>query len=94
MEKIRFPQLEGSGTGPKIDQRMMAEIPIEAVVELGKAKMTLREVLELAQGSIIALDKIAGEPLDIKVGGQTVAKGEVVAVDDCYAIKISKVMLS
>jgi len=93
VDKIRFAQLTEGTPGPRLDQQMLAEIPVEATVELGKAKITLREVLDLAEGSIISLDKVAGESLDIKVGGQTVAQGEVVAVDDCYAIRVTKVTI-
>ncbi len=93
IEKIRFNEIAEAQPGPKIDQRMLAEIPIEASVELGKTKMTLREVLELSEGSVISLDRLAGDPLDIKVGGQTVAVGEVVAVDDNYGIRITRVTI-
>lgn len=93
IDKIRFSEVSDEPLGPKIDKKMLADIPIEATVELGRTKITLREVLDLAEGSIISLDRIAGEPLDIKVGGQTVAHGEVVAVDDCYGIRITEVKI-
>ena len=93
IDRIKFAEFGEGAPGPKIDRKMLADIPIEATVELGRAKITLREVLELSEGSIISLDRIAGEPLDIKVGGQTVAVGEVVAVDDCYGIRITEVRL-
>jgi len=92
IERIKFSDLNDF-SGPKIDQKMLADIPIEATVELGKTKITLKDVLDLAEGSIIELDKISGEPLDIKVGGQIVARGEVVAVDDYYGIRITKVLI-
>ncbi len=91
VEKIRFSELTEEPSNQRIDQKMLAEIPIEAVVVLGKTKITLREIMDLAEGSIIDLNKNIGEPLDIKVGGQSVAQGEVVAVDDCYAVRITKV---
>jgi flagellar motor switch protein FliN len=91
IEKVRLGELDETARGQKIDQKMLADIPVEATVELGKAKISLREILELAEGSIIGLDRVAGEPLDIKVGGQTVATGEVVAVDDNYGIRITRV---
>jgi flagellar motor switch protein FliN/FliY len=92
IDKVRFGQLEGS-SGGKIDQKLIADIPVEATVELGKTKLALREVLELTEGSIISLDRNAGDVLDLKVGGQTVAQGEVIAVDDYYGIRITKVTL-
>lgn len=93
VDKIRFSELEGEPLGQRIDKKMLADIPVEATVELGRAKVTLREVLELAEGSIINLDKPAGEALDIKVGGKTIGQGEVIAVDDFYGIRITKVDL-
>ena len=93
IDKIKFAEFGESAQGPRLDKKMLADIPIEASVELGRTKITLREVLELSEGSIISLDRIAGEPLDMKVGGQTVALGEVVAVDDCYGIRITEVRL-
>ena len=93
VDKIRFAELGDSQMGPKIDKKLLADIPIEATVELGRAKLTLREILDLAEGSVISLDKFAGEPLEVKVGGQTVAIGEVVAVDDAYGIRISEVKI-
>ncbi|MCX5749093.1 MAG: flagellar motor switch protein FliN [Candidatus Saganbacteria bacterium] len=94
VDKIKFAQITESQSGPRLDQQMLAEIPVEATVELGKAKIALREILDLAEGSIISLDKVAGESLDIKVGGQVVAQGEVVAVNDCYAIRVTKVCIN
>ncbi len=93
VDRIRFTELDDSATGPKIDKKLLADIPIEAMVELGRTKLTLREIMDLAEGSIISLDKFAGEPLEVKVGGQTVAIGEVIAVDDCYGIRISEVKI-
>ncbi|MFA5103977.1 MAG: flagellar motor switch protein FliN [Candidatus Margulisiibacteriota bacterium] len=93
VDRIRFTELDNSAVGPKIDKKLLADIPIEATVELGRTKLTLREIMELAEGSIISLDKFAGEPLEVKVGGQTVAIGEVIAVDDCYGIRIAEVKI-
>ena len=91
VEKVRFPELSSEASGGKIDQKVLADIPVEATVELGKTKLSLREMLELSEGSIISLDKFFGDMLDIKVGGQVVAQGEVIAVDDSYGIRITKV---
>lgn len=93
IEKVKFSELDESSAKSKIDQNILADIPVEASVELGKTKLTLREILEFAEGSIIQLDREAGDMLDIKVGGQTVAQGEVVVVDDSYGIRITKVLL-
>ncbi len=93
IEKIRFSEINDAPSGQRLDKNLLADIPIEAIVELGRTKLTLREILELAEGSIISLDKFAGEPLEVKVGGQTVAVGEVIAVDDSYGIRITEVKI-
>ncbi len=61
VEKIRFTELDDSAVGPKIDKKLLADIPIEAMVELGKTKLTLREKMDQAEGYIIRQDKFAGE---------------------------------
>ena len=93
VKKVHLPQLDKEGKGLQIGDKTLSEIPIEVSVELGRTKLTLKEVLELAEGSIIELDRLAGEPLDLKVGGQLVAQGEVVAIDDNYGLRITNVLL-
>lgn len=93
MKKIRFPELSEAAKGGRIEDKTLGDIPVQISVELGRAQMTLREVLELSEGSIIDLDRLAGEPLDLKVGGQLIAQGEVVAVDDYYGLRITNVVI-
>ena len=71
----------------------MGNIPVSATVELGQTELSLKEILELSEGSIIELDRLAGEPLDLKVGGQLIAQGEVVAIDDYYGLRITNVVM-
>ncbi|MEK7376838.1 MAG: FliM/FliN family flagellar motor switch protein, partial [Candidatus Margulisiibacteriota bacterium] len=73
VEKVRFAELGSETSAGKIDQKVLADIPVEATVELGKTRLSLREMLELSEGSIISLDRFFGDTLDIKVGGQVVA---------------------
>jgi flagellar motor switch protein FliN/FliY len=56
--------------------------------------MSLKEILDLKEGSIVELDRLAGEPLDLKVSGQLVAQGEVIAIDDYYGLKITNVLIN
>ncbi len=93
VKRVQFPDLDQEGKGVRLSEGTLSEIPIEVTAELGRAKLTLREVLEIAEGSIIELDRLAGEPLDLKVGGSVVAQGEVVAIDDNYGIRITNVLL-
>jgi len=93
VKRIRFPELEKLERGGKLEGKTLGDIPVQVTVELGRTSMTLREVLELQEGSIVELDRLAGEPLDLKVGGQLIAQGEVVAVDDYYGLRITNVIV-
>ena len=61
-------------------------------VELGRAKISLKEVFELTEGAIIELDRLVGEPLDLVVNGQVVAQGEVVAIDNSYGLRVTNII--
>ena len=93
VKKVHFPELVEEGKGGGLTEKTLSEIPIEITVELGRTKLNLREILELAEGSIIELSRLAGEPLDLKAGGQLIAQGEVVAIDDNYGLRVTNLML-
>ena len=93
VKNVRFPEFREEEKGEKVDQGTLGNIPVKATVELGQAELSLKEILDLAEGSIVELNRLAGEPLDLKVGGQLVAQGEVVAVDDCYGLRITHVVM-
>jgi flagellar motor switch protein FliN/FliY len=93
VKKVNFPELDEGERGAKLGGKALGEIPVQVNVELGGSQMTLKEVLELSEGSIIELDRLAGEPLDLKVGGQLIAQGEVVAIDDYYGLRITNVLI-
>ncbi len=94
LKKIQFPELSESEHGAKFQDRTLGDIPIEVSVELGRTHMSLKDILELKEGSLVELDRMAGEPLDLKVGGQLVAHGEVIAVDDHYGIKVTNLLIN
>ncbi len=93
VKRIKFPELDKNEQGNKLEAKTLGDIPVLVTVELGRTQMTLRKVLELQEGSVIELDRLAGEPLDLKVGGQLIAQGEVVAVDDYYGLRITNVIV-
>lgn len=78
--------------GSQKDLDFLLDIPLEVTVELGRAKMLIRDLLQLGQGSILELDKIAGEPLEILVNNRLVARGEVVVVNDKFGIRLTEVI--
>ena len=68
------------------------DIPLEISVELGRMKMQVRDVVDLAAGSIVEIDKAAGEPVDVLVNGRLVAKGEVVVIEDNFGVRITEIL--
>jgi flagellar motor switch protein FliN/FliY len=77
---------------PAPDIRMLLEVPLQIAVELGRTRLTIRELLELSQGSILELDRHAGEPVDVLVNGRPLARGEVVVIDEDFGIRITDVV--
>ncbi|MDZ3995133.1 flagellar motor switch protein FliN [Pseudomonas sp. Teo4] len=71
---------------------MIMDIPVKLSVELGRTRITIKQLLELAQGSVLALDGLAGEPMDILINSYLIAQGEVVVVDDRYGIRITEII--
>lgn len=74
------------------DLEMILDIPVKLTVELGRTKLTIKQLLELAQGSVLELDGLAGEPMDILINGYLIAQGEVVVMDDKYGIRITEIV--
>ncbi|WP_066321062.1 flagellar motor switch protein FliN [Bacillus sp. FJAT-29814] len=75
-----------------VNLNMLMDISLELVVELGRTKKKINEVLELSQGSIIELDRVSGEPVDVLINGKIVAKGEVVVIDDYFGIRVTEIL--
>jgi flagellar motor switch protein FliN/FliY len=93
VKNVKLPEFGSEEKGEPIDQGSLGNIPVKASVELGQAELSLKDILELGEGSIIELNRLAGEPLDLKIGGQLIAQGEVVAVDDYYGLRITNVLM-
>lgn len=71
---------------------MIGDIPVQLSVELGRTRLSIKNILQLGQGSVVELDGLAGEPMDIFVNGYLIAQGEVVVVDDKYGIRITDII--
>lgn len=71
---------------------LLMDVPLQVTVELGRTTKRIREILEFGQGSILELDKLAGEPVDILVNGKAVAKGEVVVIDESFGVRITDIL--
>lgn len=88
-----FKPLENSAiSGAARDLEMVMDIPVKLSVELGRTRITIKQLLELAQGSVVELDGLAGEPMDILINGYLVAQGEVVVIEDKYGIRITEIV--
>ena len=81
-----------TGTAVHNDLDMIMDIPVQLTVELGRTKMPIKNLLQLAQGSVVELTGQAGEPLDVKINGFLIAQGEVVVVNDKIGIRLTDVI--
>jgi flagellar motor switch protein FliN/FliY len=79
-----------SGTPQGFD--MILDIPVRITVELGRTKISIRNLLQLAHGSVVELDGLAGEPMDVLVNGTLIAQGEVVVVNDKFGIRLTDII--
>ena len=88
-----FPQL-GAGAAPthRDDIDLVLDIPVQLTVELGRTRIPIKHILQLAQGSVIELDALAGEPMDVLVNGFLIAQGEVVVVNDKFGIRLTDIV--
>lgn len=93
VDQAQFAHLEQKSPGPlKTDIDIILDVPLKITVELGRTELRIRQVLELGPGSIVELDKLAGEPVDVLVNGKLIAKGEVVVIDEDFGVKITDIV--
>jgi flagellar motor switch protein FliN len=88
-----FEQFSTSGQSGQINNlEMILDIPVNLTVELGRTKIAIRSLLQLAQGSVVELDGLAGEPMNVLVNGCLIAQGEVVVVNDKFGIRLTDII--
>ncbi|GAB0167157.1 flagellar motor switch phosphatase FliY [Lysinibacillus sp. CTST325] len=99
MQPVNVQQAQFASFDPNVisqsearNLNMLLDIPLQVTVELGRTKRSVKEILELSSGSIIELDKLAGEPVDILVNSRLIAKGEVVVIDENFGVRITDVL--
>jgi flagellar motor switch protein FliN/FliY len=78
--------------GDQVDLSLLMDVPLQVTVELGHARLTIENLLKLSQGSVVELNQLIGEPLDILVNSKLMARGEAVVVKDKFAIRIVDVV--
>ena len=86
------PAGAGDGASAGNDINMILDIPVQLTVELGRTRIPIRNILQLAQGSVVELDALAGEPMDVLVNGFLIAQGEVVVVNDKFGIRLTDIV--
>jgi flagellar motor switch protein FliN len=101
-ERIELEQLSATTGAPApvgaggpdtvSDLRRLSAVPVDLSVEMGRTRMTVGETLELRQGSIITLNRMAGEPVDLLVNGTAIARGEVVVIDEQFGLRVTEVL--
>lgn len=95
VEKAEFDELDGSrpaGSGEEVNLDVILEVPVNLSMEVGRTSISIRNLLQLNQGSVVELDRMAGEPLDVLVNGTLVAHGEVVVVNEKFGIRLTDVI--
>jgi flagellar motor switch protein FliN/FliY len=95
-EELEYVPLDASAAAPADtgagDLRVLRDVPVELAVEIGRTRMTIGETLELGPGSIVTLARQAGEPVDLLVNGRTIARGEVVVIDEEFGLRVTDVV--
>jgi flagellar motor switch protein FliN/FliY len=83
---------ETAPAGTEADLRRLSDVPMELSVEIGRTSMTIGETLDLRAGSIVTLDRLAGEPVDLLVNGTPIARGEVLVVDEQFGLRVTQIL--
>jgi flagellar motor switch protein FliN/FliY len=82
----------GTSASAGNDINMILDIPVQLTVELGRTRIPIKHILQLAQGSVVELETLAGEPMDVLVNGYLIAQGEVVVVNDKFGIRLTDIV--
>jgi len=91
-ETTTTPGGEPAGLAEPPELERLQEVPVELAVEIGRTRMTIGETLALGPGSIVALNRLAGEPVDLLVNGTPIARGEVVVIDEEFGLRITELV--
>lgn len=92
-QTYRLEELVGEGAPPeKVSMDLLRDVNLDIKIELGRAKMNLDEILQLRRGSVVTLDKLAGDPVDVYVNGRLVARGEVLVLNDNFCVRVAELI--
>lgn len=88
-----YPELASLGVVPsEVSLSMLLDLPLPVSIELGRTRMTVQEILRLGRGSIVQLERMAGEPIDVYVGDRRFAEGEVVVINEHFGIRVTRII--
>jgi flagellar motor switch protein FliN/FliY len=95
-DEIEFMPLQPAGAAgvDGADLRRLHDVPVELAVEIGRTRMTIGQTLELRPGSVVSLNRLAGEPVDLLINGKPIARGEVVVIDEEFGLRVTDVVSS
>lgn len=85
-------QAQATGAGSPVDVERILDVPVQLTAELGRTRITIKSLLQLSQGSVVELDGLAGQPLDVLINGYLIAQGEVVVVNEKYGIRLTDIV--
>jgi flagellar motor switch protein FliN/FliY len=81
-----------AGTAGSVDIERILDVPVQLMAEIGRTRITIKNLLQLSQGSVVELDGLAGQPLDVLINGYLIAQGEVVVVNEKYGIRLTDIV--
>jgi flagellar motor switch protein FliN/FliY len=95
-QEIRQPAFgelsDENGAAGGRDINFLLDIPLSVMIEIGRTKMVIRDLLQLGQGSVVELDKMVGEPMDVFVNGKLIARGEVVVINEKFGVRLTDIV--
>ena len=91
VSQVRFAPLSGGGVEHEPNLELLRDLKLEIMVELGRTSVPLRQLVQLGEGTIIELEQLAGEPVNLSVSGKIVAQGEVVVIGSSFGIKVTQI---
>ena len=93
IQQYRLEELVGAGGPPeKVSMDLLRDVTLDLKIELGRTRMHLDEILQLRKGSVVTLDKLAGDPVDVYVNGRLVARGEVLVLNDNFCVRVAELV--
>jgi flagellar motor switch protein FliN/FliY len=87
-----FDELEAEGKGGEVNLDAILDVPVTISMEIGRTRIAIRNLLQLNQGSVVELDRLAGEPMDVLVNGTLIAQGEVVVVNEKFGLRLTDII--